>query len=142
MHSMPDTLPKPVCGPLRVVWAIPVPSLHYEGKERVYVLSGLRYRQSRIIMGVHEVPNHSPFPEDTFSVLQKDVNMVFDSLPSPQVVLGYAHTHPAGFPEPSINDIYGIARGMIGLVVSENDTHRWYVRGRTIEPSVSVSLVE
>lgn len=140
MHSMPDTLPMRPYGAFRVVWAIPVLDVPYEGKERVYVLCGLKYRNTRIITDTWEVPNVSPFPEDTFTVLQKDVREVVDSLSPPKVVLGYAHTHPSGFPEPSINDIRGITQGMIGLVITDN-TRQWYVRGRTIQPTERFSPV-
>jgi proteasome lid subunit RPN8/RPN11 len=126
---------------LKVVWAVPMLSVPYEGLERVYVLTGLSFGHTRIITGYIEVPNVSPFPVDTFTVLQKDVREVTDSLTPPNVVLGYAHTHPDNFPNPSINDIQGIARGMLGLVISSDNTHCWYVRNRTISPTVRHSLV-
>lgn len=142
MHSMSDTRSMAFYKALRVVWDTDVPAIPYEGSERAYVLVGLRFRNTRIIQHVLEVPNVSPFPVDTFSVLQRDVRKVVEGLSPPKSVIGFAHTHPDNYPLPSINDINGIARGMLGLVVSDSHTHHWYVRGRTIEPTIRRSLVE
>jgi hypothetical protein len=138
---MSETLPMRTTRALKVVWAITMPTIPYEGLERVYVLTGLRYRNTRIITGMHEVPNVSPFPVDTFTVLQRDVKVITVSLPPENVVLGYAHTHPDNFPMPSINDICGIAHGMLGLVISNETNHSWYVRNKTISPITVDSLV-
>lgn len=136
---MPDTRSVPFYEALKVVWAITPLQEPYKGFERVYVLVGLRYRNTRIITSALEVPNHSPFPEDTFTVLQKDVRDAIEGLSPPKSIIGFAHTHPAHFPTPSINDIRGIARGMLGLVVSDTTTHNWYIRGKAIQPTVRIS---
>lgn len=136
---MPDTLHTAFYGAFRVVWATDVLQVPYDDFERVYVLCGLSFGHTRIITSTHEVTNTSPFPKDTFTVLQKDVREIVKTLSPPKIVLGFAHTHPAHFPTPSINDIQGIARGMLGLVVSDTATHNWYVRGKTIQPTVRIS---
>ena len=138
---MSDTLPMRISGALRVVWAITMPTIPYEGLERVYVLTGFIFGHTRFITDMHEVPNVSPFPKDTFTVLQRDVRVITASLPPENVVLGYAHTHPDNCPNPSINDMNGITRGLIGLVISDTDTHRWYMRRRAIDPVIRRSLV-
>jgi proteasome lid subunit RPN8/RPN11 len=131
-----NTLPKPSVEPYKVVWSIPVPCLSYDGEERVYALCGYRYRRFFFIYSLHELPNVSPFPEQTFSVLTRDVVKVEGSLTPPESVLGYVHTHPNGYPEPSVNDIEGISKSMIGLVVSDGFTHQWYTRKGSIRPLV------
>lgn len=110
---------------LKVIYRTPLPVLPYDGVERVYALCGLRYGHYVVITEVCELPNRSPFPEETFTVYTSDANVIRHSLTPPEIVLGYAHTHPLPHFNPSDEDIEGIDATMLGLVAC-GDNHQWY----------------
>ncbi len=120
---------------LKVLLPTPLGIVPYDGLERVYVLTGLTYRQYVVVQRVVEVPNVSLSPEKTFAVLKSDTRKVRESLTPPESVLGYAHTHPYPYYAPSFDDIEGISAGMIGLVVC-NDSYEFYNNDGLIAVSI------
>ena len=123
--QVPYALHRSTMSVLKILLPTPLGILPYDGKECVYVLTGLIYRKYVVVHRVVEVPNVSSSPEKTFAVLKSDVSKVKGSLTPPEIVLGYAHTHPYPYYAPSFEDIEGIATGMIGLVVC-NDSYEFY----------------
>ena len=120
----------------KVIWGVLPVHIPYEGLERVFAICGYKYSSYYVITKMIELPNNSPFPDITFSVLTKDLDAKKDSLLPPECVLGFCHTHPDNEPEPSLSDIDGIAHGMLGLVVSNSSTHNWYTSKGTINPLI------
>lgn len=112
--------------PLKVVWGVPVPFAAYDGFERVYGLCGVSFGSYRVITCIEELTNDSPYPEDNFVVYQDEITWLERGLRSPESVLGYAHTHPIGQSMPSQNDLRGIPKGKLGVVV-DGDVWTWYM---------------
>ena len=109
------------------------PTVNWTGKERVYAITGLKYKEYISITGFHEVPNSSDTPADKFIVLSKDLKNVLKSLPRNHQIVGFAHTHPDNSPKPSIEDKNGIGEGLFGVVICNNQLS-WYTREGNFKP--------
>ena len=88
-------------------------------QEDVYAISGQRYGPYVVIEGFHSVPNMHPTPEKEFRVLRSDVSRI--RLPAGERIIGFAHRHPPGLPNPSGHDIAGLLPHHIGFVWCEGD---------------------
>lgn len=104
----------------KVILSVGTPVCPYTGLERVFALTGLRYRNYVNVLGIYELPNTSSNPSTTFSVYRVDLESRTNSLIPPEKLLGFAHTHPNNRHErkPSWEDIEGIRDSHIGLVMS------------------------
>lgn len=107
----------------------------WQGFERVWALCGFRFRDYVSITDCVEVPNSSPFPEDTFRVTVDDVRKCVFSLPENMEILGFLHNHPEECFLPSFDDLEGIDEGMFGVVACDGN-YTWYNRDGVFTPQL------
>lgn len=80
-----------------------------------------------------EVQNIASNPVDDFAISSRDVEIVSnDLLDSPEKIVGFAHTHPDELPEPSGNDIAGLKKGYLGVVLCGGNLY-WYSHIRAVD---------
>ena len=101
------------------------PAYNWNGFERVYAIVGLVHNGYLVINRFSEIPNGSDTPEETFTVIAKDLIIITTGIYSPESIVGFAHTHPPAQYIPSDEDIAGMGKGLFGLVLCENN-RVWY----------------
>jgi len=60
------------------------------------------------------VPNVHQTPAEDFAVLRRDADR---AVVVGRTLVGFLHTHPAGFLEPSDSDYLGLPDGLVGVVM-------------------------
>lgn len=103
--------------------------------ETVKVIIGTRWKNYLSVVSLEEVPNRHPSPAEHFSIHTRDV---LPFVEDGEGIVGIVHRHPPRRPHPSINDINGIPKGLIGAVWCEGNVS-WYDHRGSVDVRYLVS---
>lgn len=112
---------------------IPWEALRYRRAERAALLIGNRHADDITVRFVVPAANEHHDSSEHFRISAEQINSLVGQ--GDHNIVGVLHSHPRDLPHPSLRDLTGIPRGLVGgVLIGRRIT--WYERDRLIYPIV------